>query len=50
MKLLKQEKGALALDLKGTNKIVLNWSDGLVEVWHNRERKYYIDLNRENER
>jgi len=44
-KLLKQKKGAIALKLKGPmNLIVLNWKDGMVEVYHNKKRIFILDI------
>jgi len=47
MKLIKKEEGALVLDLKGNNRLVFNWANGLIEIWNNKEKKYCIDMNQE---
>lgn len=47
MKLIKQEQGALVLNLHGENQITLNWKDNMIELYHNGERKYCIDMNEE---
>ena len=47
MKLIRKKEGALVLDLRGTNKLVFNWANGMFEIWHNAEKKYCIDINNE---
>jgi hypothetical protein len=48
MKLIKQKEGALVLDLVGTNRLVFNWANNMLEIWHNKEKKFCIDMNNDN--
>jgi len=45
-KIIKQKQGALSFNLTGKNQIILNWSDGILELFHNGKRKFIIDLNK----
>ena len=46
-KIIKQQEGAMKMNLSGRNQITLNWKDLFVEVYHNGKRKFVIDLNEE---
>ena len=45
-KTIKQEQGALSFNLTGKNQVILNWNDGIIEIFHNGKRKFIIDLNK----
>ena len=40
-----KEQGALVLDLRGNNRLILNWANNMIEVWNNKQKLYCIDLN-----
>ena len=44
-KTIKRKQGALEFKLEGKSHLVLNWNDGMVEVWFNNKREFVIDLN-----
>jgi len=43
-KLIKQKQGALKFEIKESSQIILNWNDGMIEVWCNGKRNFIIDL------
>jgi len=46
-KLIKQKEGALTFKIHGENKMVINWANNMVEIYHNGARKFVIDMNGE---
>jgi len=47
MKLIKQEQGAIELKMNGFNHMILNWANGMIEIWNNKEKVFCIDMNKE---
>ena len=43
-KVIKQTKGALAFTSTGRNHFVINWDDGMIELYQNGKRAYIIDV------
>lgn len=43
--IVKKKEGAIGFKTEGKNMILLNWKEGIIEIWCNGERKFIIDMN-----
>jgi len=46
-KIVKQDQGAIKFKASGENLFILNWNDGIIEVWNNGKKELIIDMNKQ---